>query len=331
VTERSEPRAAALGARFGDSRRVDSKIHRVASCARHSCERASTTTLVAKQRVLYPQNIGERIRESYITCRRKAVARMSRKQCVWLVRYGLTEFPLVESVGPFDSDIDPTEGIEHATCIAKRIAESGEDSPKIVYSSPFLRTAHTAHIICTQSGNIPVKLEEGLWEWLTPSLLVEPNGVKTEPRSASELATKFDTIDTSYQSVNPVVPDDSKNVPAGSPHFVETEDALLLRCQATIERLLDAIQGDNIAIVSHAPCDQAIALYLEGAPCVAESKLGPWPLGGITMFSRTISQDGTAGPWAIEMYGDTEHMPGKYKPGIKKWSLPCLAETPEQQ
>jgi hypothetical protein len=28
---------------------------------------------------------------------------VKKKQCVWIVRYGLTKFPLVESVGPFDS------------------------------------------------------------------------------------------------------------------------------------------------------------------------------------------------------------------------------------
>lgn len=255
----------------------------------------------------------------------------TRKQCVWIVRYGLTKYPLVESVGPFDSDIDPNEGLEHAKCIAKRIAESGDDAPKIIYASPFLRTTHTAHIVASEQSGVPVKLEEGLWEWLVPSLLVEPNGIKTEPKTASELATKFDTVDASYTSANPVVADDAQDIPAGAPHFVETEDALLLRCETTMKRLLDAAQGENIAIVSHAPCDQAIALYLEGASSVAESKLGPWPLGGITMFSRTLGDDGSTGPWTMELYGDTEHMSGEYKSGIKKWSLPCLAKTPEQQ
>jgi broad specificity phosphatase PhoE len=248
------------------------------------------------------------------------------KQCVWIVRYGLTEHPLVESVGPFDSDIHPTEGVEHAKFIAKRIAET-EDSPTIVYSSPFLRTAHTAHILASELSGAPVKLEEGLTEWLTPSLLVEPNGVKTEPKSASELAARFDTIDTSYESVNPVVKDESQIVPSGSPHFIETEDALLVRCATTITRLLEAAQGQSIAIISHAPCDQAIALHLEGAATISESKLGPWPLGGITMFSRTL--DG--GQWTMELYGDTSHMPGTYAPGIKEWSLPCLAKAHQQQ
>ena len=154
-----------------------------------------------------------------------------------------------------------------------------------------------------------------------PSLLVEPNGIKTEPKSVDELATVYGTIDESYVSVNPMVPDDATDVPEGSPHFVETEEALLKRCATTMQRILDASNGENFAIVSHAPCDQAIAYYLEGATSTAESALGPWPLGGITKFSRV----GNDGSWTIEMYGDTEHMPGKYKAGLKEWSLPCLA------
>jgi hypothetical protein len=164
---------------------------------------------------------------------------------------------------------------------------------------------------------------EGLWEWLVPSLLVEPNGIKTEPRSARDLASVYGTIDDSYKSINPVVPDDAVDAPEGSPHFIESEEALLRRCATTIQRILDASHGESIAIVSHAPCDQAIAYYLEGAPTTAQSKLGPWPLGGITKFSRVGS-----GIWTMEFYGNTDHMPGKYKPGIKQWSLPCLAKQP---
>ncbi len=191
---------------------------------------------------------------------------MERKQCVWIVRYGLTEHPLVENVGPFDSDIDPQEGIEHAKCIAQRIAKSGKDAPKIVFSSPFLRTTHTAHIIALeQAEDVSVKLEEGLWEWLTPSLLVEPNGVKTEPKSPLELAVKFDTIDTDYKSVNPVEPDESTNVPAGAPHFVESEEKLIQRCELTISRLLDG----SIWKEPEASKSQSLDLgHLEALPCL---------------------------------------------------------------
>jgi broad specificity phosphatase PhoE len=150
---------------------------------------------------------------------------------------------------------------------------------------------------------------------------VEPNGVKTEPKSAKELASVYGTIDDMYESVNPMVPDNAIDVPAGSPHFVETEEALLKRCATTIQRILDHSNGDNVAIVSHAPCDQAIAYYLEGAASTEESKLGPWPLGGITKFSRVGN-----GSWTMELYGSTDHMPGKYRAGLKEWSLPCLAK-----
>mmetsp|Transcript_7722 Transcript_7722/g.11100 ORF Transcript_7722/g.11100 Transcript_7722/m.11100 type:complete len:255 (+) Transcript_7722:134-898(+) len=248
------------------------------------------------------------------------------RQCVWIVRYGLTKFPLVESLGPFDSPIDPTEGIEHAKSIAKRIAQNKDDAPKHIYSSPFLRTAQTAQLVALEmSPSCKVCIEDGLWEWLTPSLLVEPNGVKTEPKSAVDLSHAYGTIDTAYESVNPIAPDGATDVPEGAPHFPEDEKALFKRCATTISRLLDASNGESMAIVSHAPCDQAMAFYLEGAASPAESKLTPWPLGGITMFARTKDENGDLGPWVMELYGDTEHMPGKYKPGIKEWSLPCLA------
>ncbi|KAL3811106.1 hypothetical protein ACHAXA_009876 [Cyclostephanos tholiformis] len=35
----------------------------------------------------------------------------------------------------------------------------------------------------------------------------------------------------------------------------------------------------------------AMALYLEGATSLGESKIGPWPLGGIAMFIRDADND----------------------------------------
>ena len=108
------------------------------------------------------------------------------RQCVWLVRYGLTEHALVEDVGPYDSDIDPAVGILHAKSIAERIAKghgsnSDDTIPKFVYADPFMRTTHTGKIIADEllkktTSNKQLQLlrsEEGLYEWLIPSLLVE--------------------------------------------------------------------------------------------------------------------------------------------------------------
>jgi broad specificity phosphatase PhoE len=154
------------------------------------------------------------------------------------------------------------------------------------------------------------------------------------PKTVAELANMYGTIDDTYESLNPVVSNgDVADVPEGSPKYEESEDALLKRCAKTVELLLQehSANGDSFAIVSHAPCDQAVAIHLEGATSTAESLLGPWPLGGITKFSRILGVDGRHGEWTLEKYADTEHMPGKYKPGIKEWSLPCLSKDQQNQ
>jgi len=330
--------------------------------------------------------------------------RRRRKQSVWFVRYGLTKHALLEDLGPYDSDIDPGEGIDHAVSIAKRIAsgvngdsssENNADSvPAVVYASPFLRTAHTGYIVANElqkkQEQVELRMEEGLWEWLIPSLLVtKADGIKTNPRPlevlkedlikleenrALQSSAATATIAIEYQSVNPY--DDSGDINAGivcvperekkstnggtiagiisgatggkPPTWTESEEHLLLRCETTLSRLLDLHQTDakSICIVSHAPCDQAMAFYLEKQEqsstieTPGDSKLTPWPLGGITVFSRSVlygdhdeGEAGTSdqaptrfGNWTMELYGNTEHMPGDYKAGLKEWSLPCFSK-----
>lgn len=242
------------------------------------------------------------------------------------------------------------EGVVHAQTIAERVASAPvEDVPDVVFCSPFLRTARTGHVLAlrlseTRERAVRLCVEEGLYEWLTPSLLVDPEGVRTLPRTVETLTRILDddgataVIDTTYASGNPLSTD--ADAADGSPRFPETEETLLRRCARTLSHLLDGTanaddSARNVAIVSHAPCDQAMAYALEGATVPDESSLEPWPLGGITMFSRTMlpaERDAPAlqSEWKLEFYGDTSHMPGEYRPGIKKWSLPCLSK-PRQQ
>lgn len=250
------------------------------------------------------------------------------KQFVWLVRYGLTEHALVEGVGPYDSDIDPTTGIVHAKAIASRIASSGDAVPDIVYSDRFLRTTHTADIIA-KAVDKKHRIEEGVTEWLVPSLLVDPEGKKTNPRTPEQLHAIFpEKIDLSYHSVNPVVPDGTPRdqAPKGAPLFIETEADLFVRAATSVTRILDDLkQNENVCIVSHAPTDQAMALFLEGKTDPKESSFGYWSLGGLTRFSRTVGSNGECGKWELDFYSSTDHMPGEYKDGvIRRWSLPSF-------
>merc|ERR1712232_748730 len=118
--------------------------------------------------------------------------------------------------------------------------------------------------------------------------------------------------------------------------FPEDESKLIERCKETLSGILNNASGDNLAIVSHAPCVQALAFILEGVNTTKESKLSQWPLGGITRFSRDVDfvEDNkmsckvkSYGKWKMDFYGITDHMPGDYKYGAGLWSLPCFSKS----
>lgn len=152
-------------------------------------------------------------------------------------------------------------------------------------------------------------VEEGLYEYLTPSLLVDRSGVRTYPRSVEELTKIFQNIDASY----------AKAVEITAEMFPEDESKLIERCRDALNGIINHANGENIAIVAHAPCVQALAFVMEGVQSVQDSKLEKWPLGGITKFSREEN-----GKWEMDFYGVTDHMPGEYKEGAGLWSLPCF-------
>lgn len=236
----------------------------------------------------------------------------------------------------FAGDIDPNLGITHANSIAKRISSNDNvPPPQKVYASPFLRTVHTGHIIAT-AVHAKVRIEEGLTEWQVPSLL-EVDGIRTFPKTATEHAKHFDSIDLEYRSLNPLVMTDDAHqndaVATGSPQFPESEEKLVVRCATTLEKILENAKGDNIAIVAHAPCVIGMALHLAGMS-LKQSTLDAWPLGGLTLFSRPILNKNNGkndhesiqyGDWTMEFYGSSDHMPGEYKNGLKRWTLPSLS------
>ncbi len=229
-------------------------------------------------------------------------------------------------MGPYDSPLHPIDGYEAGIAIARRLA-SMSHPPDVVYSSSLHRAVSTSQLIvhAINKTNKSIKIEDGLIEWLTPSLTVEPDGSRLKPRTVQQLMDMtFTEIDPDYKSVNPIAIDPSDS-PVGAPYFFESEEDLMVRARVTMERLIIDAKGRNICIVSHTPCAQAMAVYLENANSLAESTIGPWPLGGITTFSR-ISENGDSGKWKLDMYADCSHMPGEYRKGLKEWSLPSLSK-----
>jgi len=247
------------------------------------------------------------------------------KQHIYFVRYGLTKYPLVEDMGPYDSPLHPIDGYEHGIAIARRLADM-PTPPTVVYSSSLHRAVSTSQMIVHALGKTKnsIRIEDGLIEWLTPSLTVEPDGTRLQPRTVQQLVDmSFTEIDQEYKSVNPIASSsDPKNVLEGAPYFFESEEYLMTRAKVSMQRIIEHANGENICVVSHTPCAQAMALSLEGAASLEESEIGPWPLGGVTKFTKGANDNG----WKMEMYADTSHMPGDYKNGLKEWSLPCLTK-----
>jgi len=231
----------------------------------------------------------------------------------------LHNFLLSSNAGP----LHPIHGNEQGIAISRRLA-SMSSPPDVVYSSSLHRAVSTSQLIVHALGKTKnsVRVEDGLIEWLTPSLTVEPDGSRLSPRTVQQLIDMtFTEIDPDYKSVNPLATDPN-NVSEGAPYFFESEEYLMTRARVTMDRILENADGKNFCIVSHTPTAQAMALYLEGAASLEESKLGPWPLGGITLFTRDEGEE----KWNMEMYADCSHMPGEYKNGLKEWSLPCLTK-----
>ncbi len=246
-----------------------------------------------------------------------------------------------------EGDIDPSEGVLHAKCIADKIASLINSANVTIFSSPFLRCVHTASIIATKLRT-KVHIEDGLYEWLVPSLLVDRSSVRTYPQSLNELQSRFkDAINEEYQSVNPYHIDDSN----GNFSFPESEMQLLSRCDDTLNFILEEVrhidgsdkgEDENIIIVAHAPCVQSLAYAMQDhVENVSDSNLNEWPLGGITRFSRGLDDfrntkdsidghkklkagGGRIHEWKMDYYGLTDHMPGEYKNGAGLWSLPCF-------
>jgi len=92
---------------------------------------------------------------------------------------------------PLDPDISII-GQEQATRLGKRLKK--EANIKVVYASPFLRTAHTAHCAALEIG-CPVKLEWGVTERFYEQWYSRWPGTMER----QQLAARFSTIDLSYQ------------------------------------------------------------------------------------------------------------------------------------
>lgn len=174
-------------------------------------------------------------------------------------------------------------------------------------NSPFIRALNTAVLVSRDTGLSKVNIEDGITEWQTPALIGGDSPY--QPPTVVDLIGRFPEINAKYESIT-------------KPSPFETEEELVKRTGRIAGILADSVFPSNLLIVSHAPCSLGISLTFEGLDLKRkqESKLKPWPLGGLTQFTR----DKVECPWTMELCNSTQHLSGHWKEGVQAWTLPSL-------
>jgi broad specificity phosphatase PhoE len=129
---------------------------------------------------------------------------------------------------PWDPPLAP-RGRAQARRLAARLADKGVD---YIFSSPFLRTLETAEPLA-DILDLPLKVESGLSEWLTPEWFPLPEPALT----LDGLVKYFPRIDIRYAA-------------RGKAHFGETGPQALQRSAATAILLAQDFTG-NLALFGH--------------------------------------------------------------------------------
>jgi ribonuclease H / adenosylcobalamin/alpha-ribazole phosphatase len=185
-----------------------------------------------------------------------------------LLRHGVTEYSLS---GRFAgrSDLDLTaDGIEQAQRAAERIAELGEVAA--IYSSPLLRTRHTAELVAQRLGT-PVTVEDGL---------IETDFGNWDGYTLEEVRQKW-----------PAELDRWLADPAVSPPAGESLEVTTRRVQQARNRILRRQAGRTVLLVSHVWPIKALVRLALGAPPAALHRmyLGPAAISVIGYSEDSVS------------------------------------------
>ena len=153
-------------------------------------------------------------------------------------------------------------------------------------------------------------VEDGITEWQSPELVGGENPYK--PPSLIDLLENFPEINPKWE-------------PMCRPEPFETEEEMCTRAARVARILADSCFPSDVLIVSHAPCNIAIGLGLEGLDLKearGRTKIEPWPLGGLTRFTR--DSVGESSRWELAESCATGHLSGHWREGKQRWTLPAL-------
>jgi broad specificity phosphatase PhoE len=206
-------------------------------------------------------------------------------QTLWIARHG-SRLDFVDpdwhkdAPRPYDPPLS-ADGFPQAEQVASRLKGEGISG---IFSSPFLRCIQTAAVIAARL-RLPVRIEQGLSEWLNPEWFPSQPEVLTR----EELMRDFSLIDPHYHS----------SVPARYP---ESGDQVLARTAAAIRAIADRFQGTQL-LVGHGATVYGAIVGMSGKSFDETVRL----LGPVhyCCLSKLVKSRGL---WNVECAADVSHL-----------------------
>jgi broad specificity phosphatase PhoE len=206
-------------------------------------------------------------------------------ETIWIARHGSRQdFVDPEwhksAVRPYDPPLSAA-GFRQAERVAERLKNERISG---VFSSPFLRCIQTAAIVAA-SLRLPVRIEQGLSEWLNPEWFPsQPQVLKQE-----EILQNFQVVDPYYRS-------------RVSARYPETGDQVLARTGAAIRELAVSFPG-TLLVVGHGATVYGGIVGMSGRSFEETVRL----LGPVhyCCLSKLVKSNGL---WNIECAADVSHL-----------------------
>jgi len=203
-------------------------------------------------------------------------------RAIWIVRHAQRRDEVdpswkARAERPYDPPLSD-EGLRQADALARRLAA---EPIRHVFASPLLRTVATAQAVAERL-DLPVRLEDGLFEWLSPRWFDgQPDRLPDET-----LAAAFPRVDRSYRPIGAV------------PRFPEEREARDARAEAVLRGILERHAGDFL-LVTHAALLVILSRVLVGR--------GLW-IGTENSAVVKIEEREPQGGWNLALAGDTSHL-----------------------
>jgi broad specificity phosphatase PhoE len=200
------------------------------------------------------------------------------EKTVWIARHGHRfDFAYPEWFLTAERRYDPAlsdEGFVQVQQLANRLKQEPIDH---LFCSPFLRAIQTAQPIA-QLLDLPLKIEQGLGEWLNPDWMTE----YPQTSHLEELTPKY-SIDQPYSS---------RLIPT----YPESESAMMQRMASIASQLVTEFSG-NLLLVGHGATVGGITAGLMGENLIRQA-----PLACLTKIVYVKNR------WKIELNADISHL-----------------------